>query len=327
MVPPSTDASGELGKCVDQRAPPAPRRPPRPPDPRCLRSLRPRAASATASGPGAQKQAKKEAKTKLDQRRTKAFRDYFNYAEDIKKIPPHRVLAINRRERAKVLRVKIDCDLEAMAAALEETLVPPDRPHADFLRPSGRDALNRLNPACAGTRGPPRVDRSGRIACRGASSPATSAICSLQPPVHNRRVLAVDPVFKSGCKLAALDQFGNLLGHDVIHALGSKPRKEEAKQKVYRAFILPARTDCRRHRQRQRPAARPGVFAESLSRRPEEQGAAYVIVNEAGASVYSTSQLGREELPEYDATLRGAVSIGRRLPDPLSELVKIEPPT
>ena len=147
----------------------------------------------------------------------------------------------------------------------------------------------------------------------------------LQPPVHNRRVLAVDPGFKSGCKLAALDQFGNLLGHDVIYLIGNKPeRKEEAKQKALNLIrqheltvvAIGNGTACRETEE---------FFAELLSSELKDQGVAYVIVNEAGASVYSTSQLGREEFPEYDATLRGAVSIGRRLLDPLSELVKIEP--
>jgi uncharacterized protein len=273
----------------------------------------------------AQKQAKKEAKKrKLDERRIKAFRDYFNYAEDIKKIPPHRVLAINRAERAKVLRVKIECDLEAMTAALEEILVPPGHPHADFLRGAARDALNRLIL--------PALEREARRELSDrAESHAVSVFARnlrnllLQPPVHNRRVLAVDPGFKSGCKLAALDQFGNLLGHDVIMLIGSKPeRKDEARQKTI-TFIrqheltvvaIGNGTACRETEE---------FFAELLSGELKEQGVAYVIVNEAGASVYSTSQLGREELPEYDATLRGAVSIGRRLLDPLSELVKIEP--
>ena len=138
-------------------------------------------------------------------------------------------------------------------------------------------------------------------------------------------MLAVDPGFKSGCKLAALDEFGNLLGHDVIHLVGNKPeRKEEAKQKVVELIrqhelslvAIGNGTACRETEE---------LFGELLAAELKEQGVAYVIVNEAGASVYSTSPLGREEFPEYDATLRGAISIGRRLQDPLSELVKIDP--
>ena len=233
------------------------------------------------------------------------------------------MLAINRAERAKVLRVKIECDVAAMTAALEETLVPPGHPHADYLCGTARDALARLIL--------PALEREGRRELtERAETHAVSVFARnlrnllLQPPVRNRRVLAVDPGFKSGCKLAALDQFGNLLGHDVIMLVGNKPeRKDEAKQKALAmirqhelsVIAIGNGTACRETED---------FFAELLAADLKDQGVAYVIVNEAGASVYSTSQLGREELPDYDATLRGAVSIGRRLLDPLSELVKIE---
>ncbi|MGO9108595.1 MAG: Tex-like N-terminal domain-containing protein [Thermoguttaceae bacterium] len=273
----------------------------------------------------AEKQNKKEAKRKkIEERRIKAFRDYFNYAEDIKKIPPHRVLAINRAERAKILRVKIECHFDSICAAMDEILVPPGHPHADYLRGCARDALSRLIL--------PALEREARRELTDrAESHAVGVFARnlrnllLQPPIHNRRVLAVDPGFKSGCKLAALDQFGNVLGHDVIFLIGSKPgRKEEAKQKAIELIrkheltvvAIGNGTACRETED---------FFAEMFGAELKDQGVAYVIVNEAGASVYSTSQLGREEFPEYDATLRGAVSIGRRLLDPLSELVKIEP--
>ncbi len=273
----------------------------------------------------AEKQHKKDAKRKkIEERRIKAFRDYFNYAEDIKKIPPHRVLAINRAERAKVLRVKIDSHLDAMHAALDEILVPPGHPHADYLRGCARDALARLIlPALEREARRELTDRAETHAVGVFARNLRNLL--LQPPIHNRRVLAVDPGFKSGCKLAALDQFGNVLGHDVIYLIGSKPgRKEEAKQKAVELIrkheltvvAIGNGTACRETED---------FFAEMVSTELKDQGVAYVIVNEAGASVYSTSQLGREEFPEYDATLRGAVSIGRRLLDPLSELVKIEP--
>ena len=273
----------------------------------------------------AEKQNKKEAKKKkIEERRIKAFRDYFNYEEDIKKIPPHRVLAINRAERAKILRVKVDCDLEGMFAALDEMLVPSGHPHADYLRGCARDSLARLIL--------PALEREARRELTDRAETHAVVVFArnlrnllLQPPIHNRRVLAVDPGFKSGCKLAALDQFGNVLGHDVIYLIGSKPgRKEEATQKSIELIrkheltvvAIGNGTACRETED---------FFAELLSTELKDQGVAYVIVNEAGASVYSTSQLGREEFPEYDATLRGAVSIGRRLLDPLSELVKIDP--
>ncbi len=273
----------------------------------------------------AEKQNKKEAKRKkIEERRVKAFRDYFNYSEDIKKIPPHRVLAINRAERAKILRVKIDCHFDAICAAMEEILVPPGHPHADYLRGCARDALSRLIlPALEREARRELTDRAELHAVSVFARNLRNLL--LQPPIHNRRVLAVDPGFKSGCKLAALDQFGNVLGHEVIYLIGNRPgRKEEAKQKTIdlirkhelTVVAIGNGTACRETED---------FFAELFAAELKDQGVAYVIVNEAGASVYSTSQLGREEFPQYDATLRGAVSIGRRLLDPLSELVKIEP--
>ncbi len=166
--------------------------------PKYQRSSADRRSEAAGSGGGraaardrerakAEKQHKKEAKRKkIEERRVKAFRDYFKYEEDIKKIPPHRVLAINRGERAKVLRVKIDCDIEAMHGALDEILVPPGHPHADFLRGCARDALGPPDPARAGARGPPRVDRSGRDARRERLRPQSPqpapAAADPQPP-------------------------------------------------------------------------------------------------------------------------------------------------
>ena len=231
-------------------------------------------------------------------------------------------MAINRGERAKVLRVKIEADLAAMHAAVDEMLVPPEHPHADYLRGCARDSLARLIL--------PGLEREIRRELTDhAETHAVGVFAKnlrnllLQPPIRGRRVLAVDPGFKSGCKLAALDEFGNMLAHEVIYLIGKAERREEAHAKVVdlvRRFQLTVvaignGTACREAED---------FFAALVEGELKEQGVAYVIVNEAGASVYSTSQLGREEFPDYDATLRGAISIGRRLQDPLSELVKID---
>ena len=262
-------------------------------------------------------------KKRLEEQRIKAFRDYFHYSEELCKIPPHRILAINRGERAKVLRVKIECDIAAMHAAIDELLVPPGHPHADYLRGCARDSLARL--ILPGLEREARRELTDRAEAHAVEVFAKNLRnLLLQPPVRGRRMLAVDPGFKSGCKLAALDEFGNLLAHDVIYLVGKAERRQEARTKaadLMRQFQLTAAvigngTACRQTED---------FFAELITSELKEQGVAYVIVNEAGASVYSTSQLGREEFPDYDATLRGAISIGRRLQDPLSELVKIEP--
>jgi len=269
-------------------------------------------------------QKKRELKKKsIEEKKIKAFRDYFDYREEIRNIPPHRVLAINRGERARVLRVRLDTDMPAMAAVLEEMLVPSAHPHADYLRGCARDALTRMIL--------PSLERDVRRELTDRAEVHAVGVFAknlrnllLQPPVHNQRILAVDPGFKSGCKLAALDEFGNLLGHGVIFLVSKPDRTEEAKQKALElidqhqltVIAIGNGTACRHTED---------FFAGLIENEWKDKGLAYVIVNEAGASVYSTSRVGREEFPEYDATLRGGISIGRRLQDPLSELVKIDP--
>ena len=147
----------------------------------------------------------------------------------------------------------------------------------------------------------------------------------LQPPTRSRRVLAIDPGFKSGSKMAALDEFGNVLGHGMIFVIGKdEERRKKArtrladmvKQHNVSVIAIGNGTGCRETEQ---------LVADCLAEELKDRDVAYVIVNEAGASIYSTSPLGREELPQYDALQRGAISIGRRLLDPLSEMVKIHP--
>jgi uncharacterized protein len=289
-----------------------------------------RQALSAAARKAARKQAKEELRKKREQTRKKleekkinSFRDYFDYREEIRRIPPHRVLAINRGERAKVLRVRVEADLQAMVNLLDEAVVPPGHPHAEYLRGCARDALSRLIL--------PSLEREiRRELTERAETHAVGVFARnlrnllLQPPVHNHRLLAVDPGFRSGCKLAALDEFGNMLEHGVIYLVGKPDRLDQARQLVrdliarhgLTLVVIGNGTACRQTEE---------FFANLIEAEYKDQGLAYAIVNEAGASVYSTSRLGREELPDCDAALRGAISIGRRLQDPLSELVKIDP--
>jgi uncharacterized protein len=238
-------------------------------------------------------------------------------------VPPHRVLAINRGERSKILKIKVETDLEAMYQVIEELIVGADRPHMDFLRGCGRDALHRLIL--------PSLEREVRRELTDrAEAHAVDVFARnlrkllLQPQVRDCRVLALDPGFKSGCKWASLDEFGNLLDQGVVHLIGSEERRAAAKAKVIETIrehkltviAIGNGTACRETEQ---------WVSEMIAGELAADNVSYVIVNEAGASVYSTSQIGREEFPTYDATLRGAISIGRRLQDPLSELVKIDP--
>ncbi|HLA85069.1 MAG TPA: Tex-like N-terminal domain-containing protein, partial [Thermoguttaceae bacterium] len=262
-------------------------------------------------------------KKQAHDKKLKALADFFDYRELARKVPPHRVLAINRGERAKMLRVKIEIDLKETERIVDETLIPVDHPHADFLRGCARDSLVRLIF--------PSLERElRREMTEKAETHAVEVFAHnlrnllLQQPIRDSRVLAVDPGYRSGCKLVALDQFGNLLDHAVIYLVGKSQRKEKAKEIVadlidrFQLSVVAVGngTACRETE---------AFFADLIANELKDRDLAYVIVNEAGASVYSTSPLGREEFPEHDATLRGAASIGRRLQDPLSELVKIEP--
>jgi uncharacterized protein len=288
----------------------------------------PAAAAAPAQGAPSDEAAKTEsARSKERKARHEKlvhlFRDYFDFREAVGKIPPHRVLAINRGERGRVLRVRIEVDEAQCERAAEDILVPADHPHADFLRGCAKDAVRRLVlPSLERELRRELTDRAEDHGVRVFARNLRTLL--LQPPLRGRRVLAIDPGFKSGCKIAALDEFGNPCATGVIHVIGKEEQRAASRAKLVE-FIREHRISliaigngaaCRHAEE---------LISTMLAEEFSGDGLAYVIVNEAGASVYSASPLGREELPTYDATLRGTISIGRRLQDPLSELVKIEP--
>jgi len=280
---------------------------------------------APATKPSVQKRSKKKDKKKDKKRdkQEKAFKDYFDFSEAVSRIPPHRVLAINRGERARVLRVKLELDSELVEREAAELVLPAEHPHAEFLKQCLMDALSRLVL--------PSLEREiRRELTEKAESHAVDVFAKnlrsllLQPPIRDCRPLALDPGFRNGCKFSALDGFGNVLAQGVAYIVGKPERIQEGRKKIaetikehkLNVIAIGNGTACRETEQ---------LVAEMLADELKDQDVSYVVVNEAGASVYSTSPLGREELPEYDAVLRGAISIGRRLLDPLSELVKINP--
>jgi uncharacterized protein len=256
-------------------------------------------------------------------KKAKHYRDYYDYREKLSRVPPHRLLAINRGEKAKILRVKVEADVSAMQTLADELSAADEHPHAEFLRACGRDALERLLV--------PSLEREARRELtERAESHAVEVFARnlkhllLQPPVRGRRVLAIDPGFRNGCKLAGIDEFGNLVVDGIVRLVGKDENRQRAKQKIAELIAehnlttvaVGNGTACRQTEQ---------LLSEMMTEELQDKGVSYVIVNEAGASVYSTSPLGREELPECDSMVRSAISIGRRLLDPLSELVKIEP--
>jgi len=256
-------------------------------------------------------------------RRRTAFRDYFSFRQRIDALAPHQILAINRGERLGILRVKLEYDFEPFFQAAQELCIPPDHPHAEFLRGCLRDALLRLvMPALERDIRRELTEKAEEHAIKVFARNLRKLL--LQPPVRGRRVLAIDPGLRNGCTAVALDEFGNVLGYGTFWVVGAPEEREKGKQLIchlverYRIDLI-AIGNGTGSRQTEH------FVADLLANDLRAHNLRYCIVNEAGASLYSTSPIGREEFPDYTPELRSAISIGRRLQDPLSELVKIEP--
>ena len=266
---------------------------------------------------------RREARRRKRQKLEQSFKDYFDYSEPISRLPHYRVLAINRGERCKVLRVKIQFDNEQLRNDAEQLVVETEHPYAATIRDALHDALHRLVvPSIEREIRRDLTDRAELHAVKVFAQNLRKLL--LQPPLHQHRVLAIDPGFRSGCKLVALDEFGNVLSHTLIHVIGAAERVQQSRQRLieqikeHQVSVVAIGNGTASRETEQ-------LVAQILTDELADSDVKYLMVNEAGASVYSTSQMGREELPKFDATVRGAVSIGRRALDPLSELVKIDP--
>lgn len=259
--------------------------------------------------------------TKAGSESGQEYRDYFEFTESVSKIPPHRVLAINRGEKSGALRIKFDWDAAAVQAACDGHYRWESHPHREFLNACLSDAVQRLIQ--------PSLEREVRRELSDKAEAHAIDVFArnlrsllLQPPLRGQRVLAIDPGFRTGCKVAVLDECGNLVVSDVVYVTGSAEKRAGCSAKLAelmranncQVVVIGNGTACRETED---------LVTEMIAKELPE--ARYVIVNEAGASIYSTSTVAREEFPNLDATGRGTVSIGRRLLDPLSELVKIEP--
>ncbi|RPI89348.1 MAG: S1 RNA-binding domain-containing protein, partial [Planctomycetaceae bacterium] len=249
------------------------------------------------------------------------YRDYFQHSEAAGKIPPHRVLAFNRGESAGALRVKLEWDRDEVRSVIARHYAVQNRRFKDFMTQVIDDAVDRLIH--------PSLEREVRRELTERSEEHAVGVFArnlrnllLQPPLAGQRVLAIDPGFRTGCKVAALDENGNLLASDLLYCTGSDDKRGGTRARL--ADLL-NQYDCRLIAIGNGTACRETeeLVAETISELVPD--ARYLIVNEAGASIYSTSTVARDEFPDLDATERGTVSIGRRVQDPLSELVKIEP--
>ena len=248
------------------------------------------------------------------------YRLYYDYAEPLSRVQSHRVLAVNRGEREGFLKVSVDVDEGQASQTVRRMTVKPGSYAMSFVAGAAEDALKRLIQ--------PSLERELRASLTDAANEQAIRNFSLnlrpllmQPPLRDRVTLGFDPAYRTGCKLAVVDGTGKVLETGVVYPTPPHNKKEEARAVITRlvkkhgitAVAIGNGTASKESE----------IFIAELLR--ELPGVAYMMVNEAGASVYSASKLGAEEFPEYDVSLRSAVSIARRLQDPLAELVKIDP--
>lgn len=257
-----------------------------------------------------------------DEKAQSVFEMYYDYEEPVKRIAGHRVLAINRGEQQKMLAVKIEAPQERIVRYLQKQVVTRDNVHTTpVLNAAAEDAYTRLIA--------PSVEREVRSQLTEAAQEGAIRVFGknltqllLQPPIAGQVVLGWDPAFRTGCKLAVVDATGKVLDTTVIFPTAPQNKVREAKEVLkklitrYHITLISLGNGTASRESEQ-------VIVSLLKEIPQK--VQYVIVSEAGASVYSASKLATEEFPQFDVGQRSAASIARRLQDPLAELVKIEP--
>ena len=259
-----------------------------------------------------------------DENASSVYEKYYDASEPVSQIASHRVLALNRGEKEKFLTVKIEAPVEEILRYLEKQIIKTENPYTTpVLRATIADAYNRLIA--------PAIEREVRSELTEKAEDSSIRVFGknleqllLQPPIAGQVVLGWDPAFRTGCKLAVVDETGKVLDTAVVYptAPTNERKIQAAKDKVkelihtYGVTLISVGngTACRESEQ---------IIVEILKEIPEK--VSYVITNEAGASVYSASKLATEEFPNFDVGQRSAASIARRVQDPLAELVKIDP--
>ncbi len=246
---------------------------------------------------------------------------YREFSEPVRRIAGHRVLAIDRGERENVLKVKLLADKDRQVTMIDRAYVRNKSQSAMLVKAAGEDALSRLIfPALEREIRGTLTDNAAEQAIKVFALNLKNLL--MQPPVKGQNVLGVDPAYRTGCKLAVVDGTGKVLHTGVIYPTPPQNRVTEAAdtvKKLITRFNITAIAIGNGTASRESEA----FVAEVL--KSMGYPAAYMVVSEAGASVYSASRLAAEEFPDYDVSLRSAVSIARRLQDPLAELVKIDP--
>ena len=259
-------------------------------------------------------------KAKNEEEKT-PYENYYDYLESVSKIPGHRILAINRGEKEKVLNVKIEMPDENIIKVLEKAIITRQSNFTNVLKEAIEDGYTRLIK--------PAIEREVRNTLTEKAEDGAITVFGqnlkqllMQPPITGRCVLGWDPAFRTGCKLAVVDETGKVLYTTVIFPTAPQNKVEESKKIVldiinkYNVSLISLGNGTA---SRESEAVIVDIIKECKSK------VEYIIVNEAGASVYSASKLATEEFPNFDVGQRSATSMARRLQDPLAELVKIEP--
>ena len=246
---------------------------------------------------------------------------YSDYSESVAKIPDHRILAINRGEKEEILKVTVDLDREKAMFIISKNHIKEGSPFTAIVKAAAEDAYQRLIF--------PAIQREIRASLTERASDGAIKLFSanlkqllMQPPLKDKVTIGLDPGYRTGCKVAVVDGTGKVLDTGVIYPTPPKLKTEEAKAiiknlvKKYNVRVFAIGNGTASHETE--------VFAAEVIKELND-GLSYMVVSEAGASVYSASKAAAEEFPEFDVSLRSAVSIARRLQDPLAELVKIDP--
>ena len=262
--------------------------------------------------------------TAKDEKAESVYENYYEFSEPVSKIAGHRVLALNRGEKEKFLNVKIEAPTEEILRYLEKKIITKESPQTKpVLQATIEDAYNRLIA--------PAIEREVRNQLTEKAEDGAIKVFGknleqllMQPPIAGQVVLGWDPAFRTGCKLAVVDATGKVLDTTVVYPTAPTNEKKIAAAKAtvkdlihkYGVTLISVGNGTASRESEQ-------IIVEILKEIPEK--VAYVITNEAGASVYSASKLATEEFPNFDVGQRSAASIARRVQDPLAELVKIDP--
>ena len=260
-------------------------------------------------------------KAAKEQTEPTVYEMYYDYSEPLQKAAGHRILAVNRGEKEGILTVKLEGDEEKLLQKLERKLIRKNSPAVELLQEVIADSYKRLIA--------PSLEREIRNDLTEKAEESAMSVFRenlkqllLQPPIKGKTVLALDPAYRTGCKIAVIDETGKPLETTVVYPTPPQNKTAESEKKLT-ALIKKYDVDLISIGNGTASRESEQFVAEMLKKLDKK--VYYIIANEAGASVYSASKLGAEEFPDYDVALRSAVSIGRRIQDPLAELVKIDP--